>query len=374
MTLLTSVKPTQTGTISVNGINLYYETFGNQDHPPVLLIMGLSATCWQWFPYFFEPIVNKNYYVIRFDNRDVGHSTWIDDNEWQKSPYTLEDMAVDAINLLKALSIEKAHLIGASMGGAIALQETGYLWRNIYKRETVARTLELCVGDTLSGSDGRTAFPKDKSALLAKPKGDEMFHTAREALEAIAEYNNDFKRASRNPERFCHGFGIFQYDLQFFLENPDFFLDKKWYDFDECLALCIDELKSKLIRTYGRDKTSLTDKEMVYVAIAYNRGSVDLSRDFKQGYFDGVKYYGEYIWDYLQLAKSHTGNRGQYQVNARSGLRVRSGPGTNFDVIDLLPFGHRVYVGRRQGDWVEVDLQGDGVIDGFVFASFLQSI
>ncbi len=102
---------------------------------------------------------------------------------------------------------------------AIALQETGYLWRNIYKRETVAKTLELCVGDTLSSSEGRSAFPKDKSALLAKLKGDEMFQIAREALEAIAQYNNAFKRASRNLDRFCHGFGIFQYDLQFFLEN-----------------------------------------------------------------------------------------------------------------------------------------------------------
>jgi hypothetical protein len=132
---------------------------------------------------------------------------------------------------------------------AIALQETGYLWRNIYKKETVAKTLELCVGDTLSASEGRTAFPKDKSALESKPKGQEMFTIAREALEAIAEYNNAYKRAARNPDRFCHGFGIFQYDLQFFLDNQNFFLQKKWYEFDECLKLCVDELKVKLITT-----------------------------------------------------------------------------------------------------------------------------
>ncbi len=120
MTLLTSLKPVQTGTIPANGLNLYYETFGNRGHPPVLLIMGLSSPCWQWFPYFFEPIVNKSYYVIRFDNRDIGRSTWINHDEWQKSPYTLEDMAEDARELLKALKIDKVHLIGASMGGAIA--------------------------------------------------------------------------------------------------------------------------------------------------------------------------------------------------------------------------------------------------------------
>jgi hypothetical protein len=254
---------------------------------------------------------------------------------------------------------------------AIALQETGYLWRNIYKRESLARTLELCVGDTI-GSPDRKAFPVDRVALEAKPKGKEMFQIARKALEDIALYNNGFKVAARNPDRFCRGFGIFQYDLQFFLSNPDYFLEKCWYDFDQCLVRCVEELKSKLISTYGRDKTSLTDTEMVYVAIAYNRGSVDFSRGFKQGHKDSSgKYYGEYIWEYLQLAKASSSNTQQYRVNAGSGLRLRSGPGTNFDTIELLPLGRLVFVGKRQGDWFEVDLQGDGTIDGFAFASYL---
>lgn len=258
---------------------------------------------------------------------------------------------------------------------AIALQETGYLWRNIYKKETVAKTLELCVGDTVSG---RTAFPKDKSELLLQAKGDEMFAIAREALESIAPYNNDFSKAAKKPDKFCHGFGIFQYDIQFFLDNPNFFLEKRWYEFDECLKVCIDELNKKLVRTYGSNKSSLTDKEMVYVAIAYNRGRANLNGDFKQGYFDGEKYYGEYIWEYLKLAKSNNVipsiNLKQYEVNARSGLRVRSGPGTDFDVIDLLTFGRRVSVGKRQDEWIEVDVEGDGVIDGFVFASYLKPV
>jgi hypothetical protein len=256
---------------------------------------------------------------------------------------------------------------------AIALQETGYLWRNIYKKETVAKTLELCVGDTLDTPD-RSAFPKNKSALTDKPKGEEMFAIAREALESIAPYNNGYKNAAKNLDKFCHGFGIFQYDLQFFLENPNFFLEKRWYEFDECLKLCVEELNNKLVRVYGSDKSSLTDREMVYVAIAYNRGRVDFSRGFKQGYFDGEKYYGEYIWEYLQLAKNNNVNAGQYQVTARSGLRVRSGSGTNFDVVNLIPFGRRVSIGQRQGEWVEVDLEGDGAIDGFVFGSFLKPV
>ncbi len=107
-------------TIKANNLNLYVETFGDRSHPPVLLIMGLASQCLNWFPYFYEPIVEKGYYVIRFDNRDVGLSEWIDPAIWQSQPYSLEDMAQDAVSLLEALEIDKAHVVGVSMGGAIA--------------------------------------------------------------------------------------------------------------------------------------------------------------------------------------------------------------------------------------------------------------
>jgi hypothetical protein len=68
---------------------------------------------------------------------------------------------------------------------------------------------------------------------------------------------------------------------------------------------CIHELQAALKRAYGGGKTMLTDEKQVFVAIAYNRGSVDFKRGFKQGYMDeNGKYYGEYIWDYLMLSKS----------------------------------------------------------------------
>lgn len=102
------------GTIKANGIDIFYQTFGDPNHPAVLLIMGLGSQCVHWFPYFFEPIVQKGYYVIRFDNRDLGLSSRVN------SPYTLEDMANDTTGLLDALGIKKAHIIGISMGGMIA--------------------------------------------------------------------------------------------------------------------------------------------------------------------------------------------------------------------------------------------------------------
>jgi pimeloyl-ACP methyl ester carboxylesterase len=108
------------GKAKVKDLNLYYEAFGNPSDPPVLLINGLSCQCLQWFSYFYKPIVERGYYVIRFDNRDVGLSTWIKGEDWEKQPYSLDDMAKDSFDLLEALKIDKAHIIGVSMGGAIA--------------------------------------------------------------------------------------------------------------------------------------------------------------------------------------------------------------------------------------------------------------
>jgi hypothetical protein len=262
------------------------------------------------------------------------------------------------------------------------LQETGYLWGNIRQKETVAKTLELCVGDTLDAPN-RGAFPINKEALVNRDNGEAMFRIAREALESISLYNNDYnKEKKRSSDKFCHGFGIFQYDIQFFLENPSFFLEKKWYEFDECLRLCVDELNRALARSYGKNRTSLTSREMVGVAIAYNRGKVNLNFDiddddfYKQGYKDDEgKYYGQYIRDFLKLAESTEEKvPGKYRVIARSGLNIRSGPGLDFKIIDRLPFGLRVSVGKWQNDWVEIDKEGDGAIDGWAFSSYLESI
>jgi hypothetical protein len=189
---------------------------------------------------------------------------------------------------------------------AIALQETYYIWGKLYTTLSVNEVLKLCVGDTIDAPN-RSAFPKNKAALLSVDKGEEMFDIAREALESVGAYVQEYKKvADSSPAKFCHGFGIFQLDLQFFKEDANYFLENRWYSFDDCLTKCINELKAALKRAYGSGKTALTDEEKVYVAIAYNRGSVDFSRKFKQGFLDKTsgKYYGEYIWEYLQLAKS----------------------------------------------------------------------
>src|SRR2546423_10100374 len=148
---------------------------------------------------------------------------------------------------------------------AVACQETGEVWPILRKRQlSRARILELCVGDTFDASskDPRSAFPRTKAELVAKPNGQQMFEIARQALVDMAQYIPGYKSIVKNSSKFCHGFGIFQYDLQFFLTDPDYFLQKRYADFDACLAKCLEELRAAMARMGWQHKQTLGDYEM----------------------------------------------------------------------------------------------------------------
>ena len=103
---------------TANGIELEYQVFGDEQDPALLLIAGLGAQMLSWDDDFCRLLAAQGFRVIRFDNRDVGHSTWMDDDG--AGEYSLDDMAADAAALLDALGIPAAHVVGASMGGFIA--------------------------------------------------------------------------------------------------------------------------------------------------------------------------------------------------------------------------------------------------------------
>lgn len=121
-------------TVKANGVELYYEDNGPADAPVILLVMGLGTQMIAWPDDFIQGLVKSGYRVIHYDNRDIGLSTHFDGARspgivWAmfasrfglplKTAYTLTDMADDGMALLNALGIEKAHLVGASMGGMI---------------------------------------------------------------------------------------------------------------------------------------------------------------------------------------------------------------------------------------------------------------
>lgn len=157
-------------------ITLEYDTFGNPSDPALLLIMGYTAQMVAWEPEFCQLFVDKGLFVIRYDNRDCGLSTKLDGvavntDEVIKAalleepippvPYTLSDMAGDAAKLLDHLGIERAHVLGASMGGMIA---------QTFAIEYPQRTASLISvmstpGDPAVGQ----STPEALAALLAPP-------------------------------------------------------------------------------------------------------------------------------------------------------------------------------------------------------------
>lgn len=109
--------------IKNGSVELYIETFGNPDNIPVLLIAGAMAPAIFWDTQFCAPLVSRGYYVIRFDNRDIGRSTHFPQNAPDSGielPYTIYDMVADAKVVLEDLSHQSAHIIGHSLGGSIA--------------------------------------------------------------------------------------------------------------------------------------------------------------------------------------------------------------------------------------------------------------
>lgn len=104
--------------IHANGIDLWVETFGKKENPTILFIMGCGAPGLMWHQKFCQQLADKGFFVIRYDHRDVGLSSIRD---YQNFPYTLLDMAKDAIAILDHYSIQKAHIVGGSMGGIIAM-------------------------------------------------------------------------------------------------------------------------------------------------------------------------------------------------------------------------------------------------------------
>ena len=157
-----------------NGIEIEYDCFGNNEAQAVLLISGLGTQMIRWSETFCQKLAQQGYRVIRFDNRDAGLSTHFDSasmpdlaaiadavsrGETPNVPYTLFDMANDAIGLLDFLMIKRAHVVGRSMGGMIA---------QLLASEHAERVLSLvCIMSSTGNRDLPQTSPEVMAAMTS---------------------------------------------------------------------------------------------------------------------------------------------------------------------------------------------------------------
>jgi len=170
--MLSDVRHSKETFAQVNGIEVVYDTFGESDASPVLLIAGLGSQMIGWRDAFCAQLAGHGLWVIRFDNRDAGLSTRFEGAQtppllalvWAALrgkpidvPYTLSDMADDAVGLLDGLAIDAAHVVGISLGGMIAQMVA-------LEHPERVRTLT----SMLSTSDLRFPAPKPRARILLK--------------------------------------------------------------------------------------------------------------------------------------------------------------------------------------------------------------
>ena len=190
----------RSGTARSGGLDIYYEDMGDPNDPAVLLIMGLGSQLLLWRDGFCEKLVAEGLRVIRYDNRDVGLSSKTERGHsggsliptmlkfWVglpgKADYTLEDMADDAAAVLDHLGIDRAHIVGASMGGMIA---------QIFAARFRARTRSL--GVVFSSNNQPFLPPPDPRALFAVLRGP----APNSPLDVIADYSVKVWRIIGSP-------------------------------------------------------------------------------------------------------------------------------------------------------------------------------
>jgi pimeloyl-ACP methyl ester carboxylesterase len=185
--------------LNANGIRIAFDTAGDPKAVPLLLINGLGLQLSSWPDEFVEGLVDLGFYVIRFDNRDCGLSTKFEHCgtpslalAWLRSrlrlplrpPYRLEDMADDAVGVLSALGVARAHVVGVSMGGMIA---------QLMAAKFPSRVLSLT---SIMSSSGRRGLPGPtravRRALLRRPGADGD-------VEALIEHGVAVLRALASP-------------------------------------------------------------------------------------------------------------------------------------------------------------------------------
>ena len=202
-------------------VELCYETFGDESGEPLLLVMGLATQMLAWNTDFCRELVDRGFFVIRFDNRDIGRSQSFDETpppttvelvtrRLKNVAYTLEDMADDGVRLLDCLGTESAHVVGASMGGMIAqamaarhpgrvrslvsiMSTTGNRW----KGQPALKTLPVLLSPPPKTKEAAV----ERTLKVFKLVGSPGFDRDEQELAEMAELSYDRRGSAAGPGR-----------------------------------------------------------------------------------------------------------------------------------------------------------------------------
>jgi pimeloyl-ACP methyl ester carboxylesterase len=235
-------------TARVGDVELCYETFGERSNPTVLLVMGLATQMLGWREDFCARLAERGFHVVRYDNRDVGRSTRFSQHrpptvaqvirrDASAAAYTLDDMADDGVGLLDRLGVDRAHVVGASMGGMIAqtiairhpdrvlslvsiMSNTGARWRGqpsvrmygiLLKSAPRDRDAYVAHQMQVIAKIGSPGFPRDevelrRSAERAFDRGHDPAGTGRQLAAILAATDRTEQLGSiRVPTLVIHG-------------------------------------------------------------------------------------------------------------------------------------------------------------------------
>jgi pimeloyl-ACP methyl ester carboxylesterase len=209
----------------VNGIELAYQEIGDPGGEPLILVMGLATQMIAWDEEFCAMLAERGFRVVRFDNRDIGHSTHLDaasvpgrvDLFLGRNPaYLLSDMAADTTGLMDHLEIESAHVVGISMGGMIG--QTLAIEHPERVRSLVS--MHSTTGSRFVGQPTLKVFalmlsksPRDREAFIERIRrtyeliGSPAYPTDEERLRRVAEESWDRGRNPRGVLRQMHAIG-----------------------------------------------------------------------------------------------------------------------------------------------------------------------
>lgn len=152
----------------INELELWTESFGNKNDPALILIMGSGGQGILWPQAFCEQLASEGYYVIRYDHRDTGLSSSIN---YSENPYTLLDMTRDLVAIMDHYSLPKAHIVGASMGGVIAMLMAAHYPERVASLILMMTTIDMRPAfDAFQGRPTNSSLSGPAEKVLAAAK------------------------------------------------------------------------------------------------------------------------------------------------------------------------------------------------------------